>query len=289
MTFHKGQDVALVHEQTVKAVLHVEELFEYDVDVLAQKIFGDSHNDHKSAAKLKLGSPTFLSGKIDMLESALIDRNCYELTPSDTRLIFEQMGWRRIAGFHTRSIPNRAHEYIIRETFSNYHCEGMFVYTDAGHNGLNNDNHEITIGAWRYLSSNHLPPDTIITGSFPSYPAQVQSHREILLSAICQKNFGCNMLVASYQDLNSESSTWQADKKTLLELSKHIGIEMVLFDEIYYCDQCDLDTEKCSHGGDTKKAIRSQDVLGTLKSGQFPPEWQLRKDVGDLVSGHFKA
>ena len=97
------------------------------------------------------------------------------------------------------------------------------------------------------------------------------------------------MFLAGNESPISETSGSGIDKDTLLAISNDVGIEMIVFDEIYYCDQCNLHTERCSHGVGTKKAIRSQDVLGTLKSGQFPPEWQLRKDVGDLVSGHFKA
>lgn len=288
-SFDQGQDIALVHRETIKAVLHIEEVFQCDLDDLAQKFFGTMDQDHQGVARLKLGSSTFLSGKIDMLESVLNERNTHELTPADSRLVFEHMGWRRIAGLHAKNIPNRAHEYIIKESLSSYHCDGILVHSDFGNDSSINHESDLTIKAYRYLSREYLPADTIIASKSPNYVRHTSIEREILFNAVCQKNYGCNMFLVGNESPISETSGSEIDKDTLVSISNDVGIDMIVFDEIYYCEQCNIHTNQCLHTGNSRKKLRSRDVLDTMNSGQYPPDWQIRKDVADLALKTFSS
>ena len=50
----------------------------------------------------------------------------YQLSPAQTRSLFNHKGWSRVVGF-IRNPPHRIHEYIQLTALTNSHADGLFI------------------------------------------------------------------------------------------------------------------------------------------------------------------
>ena len=115
--YAKGDNVALSLFEEIQSIIEIEEIFQFDLHQLAKGIYNTSSTNHPGVKRLLNGSDTFIAGKVSLLKQIYNRRRPYELTPSQTRLIFQNQHWKRIIGFHTRNVPHRVHEYIQKSTF----------------------------------------------------------------------------------------------------------------------------------------------------------------------------
>ncbi|MFQ5893703.1 MAG: sulfate adenylyltransferase, partial [Nitrospinota bacterium] len=92
--------------------LFLEEVFEYDREVLAQGIFGTVDPAHPGVAATLGRHPAFASGKVELIRRLPDPYARYNLTPAETRVLFKERGFKTIVAFQTRNPIHRAHEYI---------------------------------------------------------------------------------------------------------------------------------------------------------------------------------
>ena len=126
--------IALVLTGTdqVYALIHIEEIYKYDLDKIAQTTFGTKQESHPGVQFLKSRGNYFLGGKIELIKRLPSDSKYYEITPRQARSIFESKGWSRVVGFHTRNVIHKAHEYIQLVSFDKHHCDGLFIHPVVG-------------------------------------------------------------------------------------------------------------------------------------------------------------
>ena len=55
--------------------------------------------------------------------------NKYELTPIQSRFVFDHNGWHNIVGFHTRNVPHVGHEYIQINALMNINSDAILIYS----------------------------------------------------------------------------------------------------------------------------------------------------------------
>ena len=79
------------------------------------KLFGTDNPRHPGVNKVLAGGDYIIGGKIELLQRTSNNLKHYELTPTQTRMIFESLNWKKIVGFHTRNVIHRSHEFIQLE------------------------------------------------------------------------------------------------------------------------------------------------------------------------------
>jgi sulfate adenylyltransferase len=114
----EGDDVALSQNETPFGVLHVEEKYSLDRRSHAESIFKTLDAVHPGVEKTERMGPVLLGGKVDIFDETPGKFPRYRLKPKETRFLFQQMGWRTIAGFQTRNAPHNGHEERRRRATS---------------------------------------------------------------------------------------------------------------------------------------------------------------------------
>jgi len=279
-----GEKVSLILEGTedIYAVLTVGDIYSYDLDDMSIKMFGTNDVDHPGVEVLKSKGGCFLGGKIELLKRLSSSNKHFEITPKQSRMIFEQKGWDRIVSFHTRNVVHRAHESIQMMAFEKYHCDGLFVHPVVGPKKKGDYRAEIILKSYQLMMDNHYPKGRALLGAFQSY-SRYCGPREAVFTAICQKNFGCSHFIIGRDHTgvgNFYSPT--ASQDIFLELGD-IGIKPVFFNEMYYCNQCKEYTDKCSHDKSNFMSISGTQSRNMLKDLQVPPEWFMREDISSLI------
>ncbi len=287
ITFARGETVALVNRERIRALLTVEECFPYNLAELAANWFGTTNCDHPGVAQLFCGSNHFIAGKVDLLSDDLRSRRPIEMTPAQTRIIFEHRQWQKVIGFHTRNVAHRAHEHLQLTALEDNHCDGIFIHPVIGPKKVGDFASHIILKSYQHLIEKHYPSSKTLLGGFISY-SRYAGPREALFTALCRKNFGCSHFIVGRDHTGVSDFYAPEASKRLFDTVGEIGIQPVFFDEVYYCQECRTHVEKCQHGHEFSEHISGTQAREMLRSGTMLPEWYMRETVSRLILEELK-
>ncbi|MBM3252447.1 MAG: sulfate adenylyltransferase, partial [Candidatus Omnitrophica bacterium] len=209
--FKIGEDIALVLKDTsdIYAVLHIEEIYTYDLDKIAKETFGTNDSNHPGVQSLKKQGDCFLSGKIGLIKRLPSKYKHYELTPLQIRTIFENKGWSRVVGFHTRNVAHRVHEHIQMLAFQKHYCDGLFIHPVIGPKKKNDYTEEAILKTYELMIQKYYPEGKVFLAAFQNY-SRYAGPREGVFTALCRKNFGCSHFVVG-RDHTGVGNYYKAD------------------------------------------------------------------------------
>ena len=277
-----GETVTLSVGDAVEALFHIEEVFNYGLSELAEKWYETSDVAHPGVKWLFSGSDRFVAGNVELLASALRHPMPYELTPRQVRSIFTHLRWQRIVGFHTRNVAHRAHEYLQLTALETRHCDGIFIHPIIGTKRSGDFSRSIILKTYEHLIKNFYPADKAVLGGFASY-SRYAGPREALFTALCRKNFGCSHFIIGRDHTGVDGYYSPSASQRLLDEVGGIGIEPVLFDEVYHCEECGEHVEHCQHGLEHSRKISGTAARNALKRGEPLPDWHMREPLSQLI------
>jgi len=286
-SYIKGETLALTYQGEVQALLHIEECFSYELNNLADGWFGTSDAAHPGVAHLLNGSDRFLAGKITLLSGSSACRYPHELSPSQTRFIFNHNNWERVLGFHTRNVSHRAHEYLKFTAMEDQSCDGIFIHPVVGPKKAGDFSSEIILKTYQLLIREHYPPKSAILAGFGTY-SRYAGPREAVFTALCRQNFGCSHFLVGRDHTGVGNFYSPNESQRLFDNLGDISIKPVFFGEVYYCERCDSHVESCAHGSDFKRSISGTETREALSQGKMLPEWHIREPVSRLILEELK-
>lgn len=282
--FIKGETLGLTTRanSNVAALLHVESCFTADLKDLTARWYGTTDVNHPGVAGLMNESNRFVAGKVDLLDEGLKHQQPYHVTPAQSRKVFAQRQWQKVVGFHTRNVPHRAHEYLQMAALQKHQCDGIFIHPVTGTKKPGDFSSEIILNAYQLLIDQFYPPNVALLSGFEAY-SRYAGPREAVFTALCRKNFGCSHFIVGRDHTGVGDYYAPEESQNLFQELGDIGIQPVFFDEIYYCDRCEVHVESCQHGTDYRKIISGTRIRETLSQGQLLPQWCLREPVSQLI------
>nr|NIM46451.1 sulfate adenylyltransferase [Nitrososphaeria archaeon] len=102
----EGEELALYFNGKPFALMRLEEKYSFDKDELASHTFGTSDLAHPGVAIVRGLEDVFLGGKIDLINTLRGPYDKYKLEPLETKVLFEEKGWKTVVGFQTRNPPH---------------------------------------------------------------------------------------------------------------------------------------------------------------------------------------
>ncbi|MBN1636159.1 MAG: sulfate adenylyltransferase [Deltaproteobacteria bacterium] len=274
----------LKNSEHVFALLHVQEIYSYDLGKMSQDAFGTNDDEHPGVALLKSRGEYFLGGQITLLKRLPSSLKHYELTPRQTRKLFSEKGWSKIVGFHTRNVIHRAHEHIQMLALNKFHCDGLFLHPVIGPKKNGDFSADIILKSYeRMLAGNFYPAGRVLLGAFQNY-SRYCGPREAVFTALCRKNFGCSHFIVG-RDHTGVGNYYKPDEaQKLFESLGDIGIVPIFFKEQRYCELCADYVEECPHGEQHIVSISGTQAREKLSSAKNPPSWFMREEISQLIA-----
>lgn len=277
----EGEDIALFYLEKPIATLHVQEKFKYDKKELAKQTFGTTDPQHPNVRELNKNGETLLGGEINLIQHVDFPTVEYELTPSETRKIFEERGWKSIAAYQTRNPPHMVHEYLQRCALEI--VDGLFIHPVVGKLKKGDFPPHAIMEAYEYLVQNYYQKDRTLLATL-SLSMRYAGPKAAIFLAIIRKNYGCTHFVvgrdiAGVGNYYGPYSAHEAFKKL------DLGIEPILFRESFFCKQCRLvATDKtCGHIIENHVRISMTALREMLKNGELPPEEMMRPEIAKIL------
>jgi len=276
--FQPGQSIRLIDRRTSEAtaILHLEDKFEVDLNSVAQRWFGTTDKSHPGVARFTDRGITLLGGPIEYLGPASIARSPYQLTPDQTRALFEIKGWSKIVAFHTRNVPHRGHEHVIANASGRSNADGVLIHPVIGPKKSGDFTPEAIMGAYERLISSRLP--NALLAAFSTY-SRYCGPREAVFTALCRKNFGCTHFVLGRDHTGVGNFYAPNNNKDLFDSLGDIGIEPVFFDTVYYSEERDTMIESEVADEEHLRSISGTMIRELLGDNQPVPTWCMREEV----------
>ena len=226
----------LILKYNNKSLLKLKKLNFFDIDknYFGKKIYGKNYKKHPYFKKFFKENYKFLSFKFDKLNKEKI-RDKRFISPKHFKKRFRINNKKYLAGFHTRNVPHKAHEWIHMFMMKKY--KSLLIQPLIGQYKVSEYKDSVIIKTNKILIKSYKTKKVYLA-SFFSYP-RYGGPLEAALHAIVRKNYGCTHFWvgrdhAGYRKFFNTYSS----QKYCVKNEKRIGIKIISEKEPYFCHGC---------------------------------------------------
>lgn len=284
--FRQAEDIALVGERGITlAVLHLEQKYTYDKEREAMLVYRTVDAKHPGVKYVYDSGDILLGGKISVLEHPSHGEfNQYRFAPADTRKVFQERGWKRIAGFQTRNPVHRAHEYIQKCALEV--VDGLFLHPLVGETKEDDIPAEIRMKCYEVLLDRYYPKDRIFLAVMPA-AMRYAGPREAIFHAIVRKNYGCTHFVVGRDHAGVSDYYGSFDAHYIFDEFEEGELEItpLFFDYTFYCKSCGgmASYKTCPHNSKAHVSLSGTKVREMLRQGKMLPAEFTRPEVAEIL------
>ena len=281
-----GDRITLVDNTRLPfALLDIEQLYTYNKKELAEQVYGTTDNAHPGVAKTYAMKDLLVGGRITLIDPLFDEFQRYRLKPVETRVLFNEKGWRTIVGFQTRNIPHIGHEYVQKTALT--FVDGLFINPVIGKKKKGDFKDEVILDAYSALLDNYYLKDRTVLAILRT-AMRYAGPKEAIFHAIIRKNFGCTHFVVGRDHAGVGSYYPPYAAQEIFEEFPDLQIVPLFFTAFYYCSKCEsvVNEKICPHGTQYRIDFSGTKLRGKLSSGEAPPKELIRPEVADVLLKH---
>lgn len=293
-SIHAGEEIALTDGDSgaILAIMEVREKYAIDKTVEAENVYRTSDSEHPGVAKVLAQGEVNLAGPVRVLSEGDYPSTYPDLylRPAQSRAMFLERGWSRVAAFQTRNPMHRSHEHLAKIAVEV--TDGVFVHQVLGKLKAGDIPAEVRTRAIQAMIDNYFRPGTVIQAGYP-IEMRYAGPREALLHALIRQNFGCSHLIVGRDHAGVGDYYGPFDAHHIFDelwdgalLTRPLKIDIT-----FYCRKCyGMATAKtCPHDQEHHVSISGTKQREMLSSGaDIPPEFS-RPEVVAILKEYYAS
>jgi sulfate adenylyltransferase len=274
----KGSEIGLAYNGKTVASMKVEDVYAFDKQELAKKVYGTNDVAHPGVAKALAMKDFLVGGKISMFDGIQRPYQDYTFTPAETRKIFQERGWKTVVGFQTRNVPHSGHEGLQKAAL-NLH-DGLFINPVIGKKKAGDFKDQAIIDSYSALIEGYFPKGRVFFGIL-HWEMRYAGPKEAIMHAIMRKNFGCTHFIIGRDHAGVGNYYHPFAAQEIFKEFPDIVIQPLMFPAFYYCKKCfSVANEKtCPHGKEDRLDFSGTYMRNLINTGQSPPAELIRPEV----------
>lgn len=289
-----GEELALYNDEFggLIATMQVEEKYEIDKSYEAKKVFTTDDPEHPGVAKVFDQKQFNIAGPAKVLSEGGFPEEYGELyaRPAETRALFEENGWKRIAAFQTRNPMHRSHEFLCKIAVEI--MDGVIVHQILGKLKEGDIPADIRVDAINALIDNYFVSGTIVSRGYPM-EMRYGGPREALLHAVFRQNFGCSHLIVGRDHAGVGDYYGPFDAQTIFREIPEGSLEIrtLNIDWTFHCYKCGgmASMKSCPHEGQDRLLLSGTMVRKTLSEGGDLPAEFSRPEVVKILQDYYQG
>jgi sulfate adenylyltransferase len=290
--FKEGQKLALIdpEQNEIMAVMLLQEKYSYDRNFETLNVFGTNDQEHPGVKNVYQQGEIYLGGTVTVFSEGNYPERFPEFArPQETRTIFAEKGWTRIAAFQTRNPMHRSHEYLTKIALEV--SDGLFLHPIVGKLKAGDIPAEVRMECYRVLLDNYYPRDRVVLKVYPM-EMRYGGPREALLHAIIRQNFGCSHLIVGRDHAGVGSYYGPFDAQNIFDGLRvdDLAIQPLKLDVTFWCNYCGCmaSPKTCPHPDEYHLSISGTKLREMLVNGKRPPNEFSRKEVLDILLRYYQ-
>lgn len=288
-----NEEIALVDDESseLMGIMKVEEKYGYDKEFEASQVFRTTDAAHPGVAKIYAQPEVYLAGPVKVLsEGGYPERfGSYYARPAETRAIFAQLGWEKVAAFQTRNPIHRSHEYVTKIALEV--SDGILIHPLVGKLKDDDIPADVRMKCYEVLLENYYPRDRVICKVYPM-EMRYAGPREAVLHAIFRQNFGCSHLIIGRDHAGVGKYYGPFDAQKIFQEIDNgkLAIKPLNIDWTFWCYKCEgmASMKTCPHTSADRLLISGTKLREMLASGQRPAKEFSRPEVIDILMEYYK-
>lgn len=269
-------------EGTPVGIMNVDSIYRYNEAESCEKLFGTTDKEHPGVQTFQSKDPFFVGGPIKAFGDALPRNGSHDLSPRETRVLFNNLNWDTVVGFQTRNVPHRAHEYLQKSSLE--HVDGLLIQPKIGEKKSGDYRNDAILKGYESLIENYYPTESVTLSMFKSR-MWYAGPREAVFDSIVRKNYGCTHFIIGRDHAGVGDYYGDFEAQELFDTMGNIGIEPLYYHYAFYCQKCDgIVSEKvCPHGSDQHLEPSGTKLRSMLSDNESPPPELMRPEVTETV------
>jgi sulfate adenylyltransferase len=264
------------------AVLTLAEVYDYNREEMAEKVFGTLDTAHPGVAKVMAMKDVLLAGPIDLIQESPTPFDRYKLSPKETRVLFKEKGWRTVVGFQTRNTPHNGHEYVQKAALT--FTDGIFINPVIGRKKKGDFKDEVILASYEELIRHYYLKERAVMAIL-QMEMRYAGPREAIHHAIIRKNFGCTHIIIGRDHAGVGSFYGPYAAQDIFEEFPDLGIVPLFFRAFYYCKKCRsvVNDKICPHPPADQIQYSGTKIRDMLIKGEIPPPELMRPEVAKVI------
>ena len=287
-----GDHVALTDGENgeILGTLDVAEKYAIDKALECSHVFRTTDENHPGVKKVMEQHEVNLAGTVVVLSEGHFPETYKQLylRPEQSRAMFIERGWSRVAAFQTRNPMHRSHEYLAKIAIEI--TDGVFIHQVLGALKPGDIPAEVRTDAIQAMIDNYFVPGTVIQAGYP-IEMRYGGPREALIHALIRQNFGCSHLIVGRDHAGVGDYYGPYDAQDIFDelwdgalLTAPLKIDITFF-----CRKCDgMATAKtCPHGAEDRISISGTRQREMLTSDEDIPTQFSRPEVVAVLKDYY--
>jgi len=203
----------------------------------------------------------------------------HNLTPAETRKIFEERGWKTVAGFQTRNTPHMGHENMQKTVLAL--VDGLLIHPVIGRKKKGDFRDEVILRSYEALIENYFPGERVLLSILPM-EMRYAGPKEAVHHAIIRKNHGCTHLIVGRDHAGVGNFYASEAAIEIFEQFPDLGIQPITIrGDFFHCKRCGhLASERtCCHDESEHLNFNGTAIRKMLVEGVVPPPELIRVEV----------
>ncbi|MFO7862018.1 MAG: sulfate adenylyltransferase [Desulfosalsimonas sp.] len=258
-----------------------------------------AEDEHPGVQMVMNQKPFNLAGPVKVLSEAEFPtkyKGIY-MRPSESRKIFEERGWQKVAALQLRNPMHRSHEYLAKIAIEV--SDGCFIHSLVGNLKPGDIPAEVRVKCIDVLVNNYFVADKVVQGGYP-LDMRYAGPREALLHATFRQNYGCSHMIIGRDHAGVGDFYGMFEAQTIFkfgkipapaEEGKALLCEPLNIDWTFYCHKCDgmASLKTCPHTKEDRVLLSGTMLRKMLSEGGELPDHFGRKEVLDILRNYYQG
>ncbi len=287
-----GEEVALVDADNgeIMAVMTVQEKYAIDKESECHHVYRTADDAHPGVRKVLAQGDVNLGGRVMALSEGEYPDKYPDLflRPAQSRALFAENGWSRVAAFQTRNPMHRSHEHLAKIAVEV--TDGVFIHQILGRLKDGDIPAEVRTKAIQAMIDNYFVEGTVIQAGYP-IEMRYAGPREALFHALIRQNFGCSHLIVGRDHAGVGDYYGPFDSQHVFDTLWDGALITVplKIDITFFCKKCDgMATAKtCPHDPEHHISISGTKQREMLAAGDDIPTEFSRPEVVKILRAFY--
>jgi sulfate adenylyltransferase len=289
-----GQEVTLTDPENGEALATMSVSEKYTIDKAHEcaMVFKTNDPKHPGVKMVMEQGEVNLAGSIKVLSQGGFPEKYPELfkTPAETRALFTQMGWSKIACFQTRNPMHRSHEYLAKIAIEV--CDGVLIHSLLGHLKPGDIPAEVRAKAIGTLAEKYFVKKTVVQAGYP-LDMRYAGPREALLHAVFRQNYGCSHQIVGRDHAGVGSYYGPFDAHHIFDHVPKgaLETEALKIDISFWCYKCGgmASAKTCPHDDADRLQVSGTQLRNALSKGENVPTEFSRPEVLEILRAYYAS